>query len=337
MTNDNYIFELRERLQKKEDKLLALEQQLKEQAAQEAANAINKRLLKELQAELERRQLEATQEPIDESLGDQCLREGERHPGQDEFDAELGKIFSEHLVAPTERRATSHPAEQGSEYLTEKADEWNKEHMPGWVDEAVVKHMIAEKPCGIGDVPDEEPTDGKDEPLYDRLWVFKGEEAEALEKYLAEKLLGKPMEESNLIISDGKGNSLGFNVDLPLSFEAYQTGAKKTAIYNKDARVMYPALGLAGEVGELGEKVLQMAVCAGKCANQVKKIIRDDDCECDTPRKHAIGKEIGGILWYCAAVASDIGLSLADIAQENLDILADRKKRGVIQGSGDNR
>lgn len=128
-----------------------------------------------------------------------------------------------------------------------------------------------------------------------------------------------------------------YDINLPISFEEYQAGAKKTAIYNQDARVLYPALGLAGEVGEVGEKVLQMAVHAGKCANQVKKIIRDDDCECDTPRKHAIGKEIGGVLWYCAAVASDLGLSLANIAQENLDILAFRRDRGTIQGDGDNR
>ncbi len=133
-----------------------------------------------------------------------------------------------------------------------------------------------------------------------------------------------------------------YGIDFPLSFEAYQAGAKKTAIYNQDARVMYPALGLAGEVGEFIEKaggitagvdvlLNGVAVCAGKCANQVKKIIRDD-CECDTTRKHAIGQEIGGVLWYCAAVASDLGLDLGDIAQENLDVLADRQKRGTIQG-----
>ena len=139
-----------------------------------------------------------------------------------------------------------------------------------------------------------------------------------------------------------------YGTEFPLSFEAYQAGAKKTAVYNQDARVLYPTLGLAGEVGEVIEKaggisvgvdvlLNGMAVCAGKCANQVKKIIRDDDCECDTPRKHAIGKEIGGVLWYCAAVCSDLGLSLGDIAQENLDVLADRQERGTIKGDGDNR
>jgi NTP pyrophosphatase (non-canonical NTP hydrolase) len=139
-----------------------------------------------------------------------------------------------------------------------------------------------------------------------------------------------------------------YSISPPLTFEEYQAGAKKTAIYNQAARVLYPALGLAGEVGEVIEKaggisagvdvlLNGMAVSAGKAANQVKKVIRDDDCECDTPRKHDIGKEIGGVLWYCAAVASDLGLSLSDIAQENLDILSSRQERGTIQGDGDNR
>ncbi len=129
-------------------------------------------------------------------------------------------------------------------------------------------------------------------------------------------------------------------IDLPLSFKAFQADAKKTAIYNQDARVLYPALGVPGEVGEVLEKMvnlLMMAVHAGKAANQVKKIIRDDDCECDTSRKHDIGKEIGGVLWYCAAVASDLGLDLGAIAQENLDVLASRQERGTIKGDGDNR
>lgn len=127
------------------------------------------------------------------------------------------------------------------------------------------------------------------------------------------------------------------NRNPPLTFEEYQAGAKKTAIYNQDARVLYPAIGLAGEVGEVGEKVLAMAVHAGKAANQVKKIIRDDNCECDTDRKHEIGKEIGGVLWYCAAVCSDLGLNLGDIARENLGVLASRQERGTLQGDGDER
>lgn len=122
-----------------------------------------------------------------------------------------------------------------------------------------------------------------------------------------------------------------------LTFETYQACAKKTAIYSKDARVFYPALGLTGEVGEFIEKVLQMSTHAGKVANQVKKIIRDDDSECNVSRMDEIAKELGGVLWYLSAIATDLGLDLGVIAQENLDILASRQKRGVIQGDGDDR
>jgi NTP pyrophosphatase (non-canonical NTP hydrolase) len=51
----------------------------------------------------------------------------------------------------------------------------------------------------------------------------------------------------------------------------------------------------------------------------------------------AIGDEIGDVLWYMAALARDLGLSLDDIADRNIQKLLDRKARNVIQGSGDNR
>jgi NTP pyrophosphatase (non-canonical NTP hydrolase) len=204
------------------------------------------------------------------------------------------------------KRQDKQKADRGSEYIAEKADEWSKEHMPDWVDDAVAKQLVDER--------------------------------ENLEKGVVERPIGQ----MNLTCVNGEGVFAEGTIvlDLPITFEKYQACAKKTAIYNQDARVLYPALGLAGETGEVLEKavnLIMMAVHAGKLANQVKKIIRDDDCECDTYRKHAIGKEIGGVLWYCSQVASDLGLDLGAIAQENLDILADRRERGKIQGDGDNR
>ena len=127
-----------------------------------------------------------------------------------------------------------------------------------------------------------------------------------------------------------------------MRFEEYQAAAAKTAIYPKDAKIFYPALGLPGEVGEVAEKVvelhtLQMAAHAGKVANQVKKIIRDDDGEIAEARRQAIAKEIGGVLWYCAALASDLDLSLGEIAQQNAAVLASRAERGTLKGDGDDR
>lgn len=108
-----------------------------------------------------------------------------------------------------------------------------------------------------------------------------------------------------------------------LTFDSYQKQAKETAIYPKSAGVMYPALGLTGEAGEV--------------ANKVKKIVRDGYEKSPADWREQIASELGDVLWYCAALASDLGLSLGKIATENANKLSSRKKRGTIGGSGDNR
>jgi len=129
---------------------------------------------------------------------------------------------------------------------------------------------------------------------------------------------------------------------MTITFEEFQTACLERSIYPHDSKIIYPALGLPGEVGEVCEKVtelvtLRMAAHAGMVANQAKKIIRDDDCELTASRRAAIAKEIGGVLWYCAALATDLGLNLGDIAQQNVAVLADRKARGTLRGDGDDR
>jgi len=109
-----------------------------------------------------------------------------------------------------------------------------------------------------------------------------------------------------------------------MNFNEYQEKAKKTAIYPKGYEITYPALGLVGEAGEI--------------ANKVKKFIRDGaDKEQFELKKLEIAAEIGDVLWYCAALASDLNVTLSTIAAKNIDKLNDRMKRNAIQGSGDNR
>jgi len=172
-------------------------------------------------------------------------------------------------------------------------------------------------------------------------------------KYMEEKL---PLSETNTVHVTNEDGSVeeipvGKVVFACPTFDQYQAAAKTTAVYPKDANILYPALGLAGEVGEVAEKVCdgcgsgpwateaiaKMASHSGEACNQVKKVIRDDGCELSKERAQAIGKEIGGVLWYCAALASDIGLNLGDIARENLSVLASRQERGKIKGDGDER
>ena len=105
-----------------------------------------------------------------------------------------------------------------------------------------------------------------------------------------------------------------------MNFNDYQKRAIKTAIYPTDYRMVYPALGLAGESGEVCEKV--------------KKHLRGDD----SPNlRKDIEKELGDVLWYVANLASDLGLDLDDIATKNIDKLRDRQRRDVLQGDGDDR
>lgn len=48
-------------------------------------------------------------------------------------------------------------------------------------------------------------------------------------------------------------------------------------------------------------------------------------------------KELGDVCWAVAGICEVFGWELEDVMQGNLDKLADRKKRGVIIGEGDNR
>lgn len=103
-----------------------------------------------------------------------------------------------------------------------------------------------------------------------------------------------------------------------MTLSSYQKAASSTAIYPTQHAITYPALGLAGEAGEV--------------ANKVKKIIRDGKLD-----KAALKGEIGDCLWYIAALCRDLNIDLGDVAKANLEKLQDRKARGTLKGSGDTR
>ena len=54
-------------------------------------------------------------------------------------------------------------------------------------------------------------------------------------------------------------------------------------------------------------------------------------------KKQEILKELGDVLWYVAQVASELGLSLDKIANQNIEKLYSRLERGKLSGSGDSR
>ena len=104
----------------------------------------------------------------------------------------------------------------------------------------------------------------------------------------------------------------------------YQRLSRRTATYpGAGENIVYPTLGLAGEAGEVAEKV--------------KKMLRDDGGVMTGERLQALAGELGDVLWYVAQVATEAGLDLEEIAQANLDKLLSRQERGVLSGSGDSR
>ena len=105
----------------------------------------------------------------------------------------------------------------------------------------------------------------------------------------------------------------------PLTLDIYQEQAKATAVYPSYAAFHYLIAGLAGEVGEL--------------ASLFAKHWRDDG----PLTRDNLEAELGDVLWFVAMLADEIGCDLSDVAQGNLDKLADRAERGKLKGNGDDR
>ena len=109
-----------------------------------------------------------------------------------------------------------------------------------------------------------------------------------------------------------------------MNFNDYQAKSRKTANYPAIGHpVIYPTLGLANEAGEV--------------AGKIKKVFRDKEGEISEETREALKAELGDVLWYLAQVATELNLSLNEIAQSNIAKLYDRLQRGKISGDGDNR
>ncbi len=107
-----------------------------------------------------------------------------------------------------------------------------------------------------------------------------------------------------------------------MDFNSYQKSAAQFAIYPEERELEYLALGLTSEAGEVSGKV--------------KKMIRDKT-PLDDFAKLQMVSEIGDVLWYLSEMARQVGYSLEEVAETNLEKLTSRKARGKIGGSGDLR
>lgn len=155
--------------------------------------------------------------------------------------------------------------------------------------------------------------------------------------------------------------------EAPLSFDTYQKGASTTALYPGQGGFIglaYAVLGLNGEAGETGEQVkkiwrddaadiqakvfdavdeLQRGLKGGQISYDVlierlrERVGIAFKPEITDERRQKISKELGDTLWYAAQVASELGLDLGAIADENLIKLARRRAENRIHGEGSER
>ncbi len=109
-----------------------------------------------------------------------------------------------------------------------------------------------------------------------------------------------------------------------MTFEEYQKLSRKTAVYPKiGENFVYPLFGLAGESGEVAEKL--------------KKVFRDKSGVVTEETRKEIAKELGDVLWYLSQLATELEIPLEEVAKMNLEKLFSRLERNAVKGDGDNR
>jgi NTP pyrophosphatase (non-canonical NTP hydrolase) len=103
----------------------------------------------------------------------------------------------------------------------------------------------------------------------------------------------------------------------------YQIWTEKTALYPKDAGIVYTTIGMANEAGE--------------ALGVIKKMMRDDKNILTEEKRKKLIDETSDVAWYMARLCTELGISLEELFDINVVKLEDRLARNVIKGSGDNR
>lgn len=104
------------------------------------------------------------------------------------------------------------------------------------------------------------------------------------------------------------------------TFEEYREAIAPLVLYPQKTRMealQYVVLGLNGEAGEVAE--------------QIKKAMRNDAGELTPERMESLKKEAGDVLWYLTRLAAELGTTLDEIAQINVDKLYGRKEKGNLK------
>lgn len=122
-----------------------------------------------------------------------------------------------------------------------------------------------------------------------------------------------------------------------MNADEYQVAAQKTALYGNGAKSVAEDADASELVARLSYVALKLNGEAGEVAEHIGKLIRDDEGLLTADRKLKLIKELGDVLWYCAALATELNVNLSGVMGLNLEKLASRQERGKLHGSGSDR
>lgn len=127
-----------------------------------------------------------------------------------------------------------------------------------------------------------------------------------------------------------------------MDLNEYQRRAMQTCMPTSD-NLLYMLTNLMGEVGEFAGKIAkhvrkgQLFVVTNDSRDEQGNILHSQVMNISTEEKEALAQEAGDIAWQLAGLCHVMGWPLEEICQLNLNKLASRKQRGVIDGNGDER
>lgn len=119
-----------------------------------------------------------------------------------------------------------------------------------------------------------------------------------------------------------------------MKFEDYHHWTPTTASYDQRDFIglAYASLGLVGEIGELADVLVGLSAAAGRVANQVKKISRDDGGKLSDERQAKLADEMGDVWWYLSQLHHRAGLDPGLVMEQNVSKLTKRLAVGEING-----
>lgn len=130
---------------------------------------------------------------------------------------------------------------------------------------------------------------------------------------------------------------------LQMKFSAYQEWQilNNPGLYPfKGHNMVFPAMGMAGEAGELLDKIKkhwrnESARTAGAFERNQEAAMSAASLKPE--QRQAIIEEMGDVLWYIHAMCQELGSSLEEVAFVNMEKCKGRLKRGTTLGEGDVR